>query len=83
MCTPCAKALMSISCKVDEKLHAAARLSCSISNSAIRLCSFDYRGLAFIGASILTSSMGVRRNYFEQFELNQGDDVRFYNSMHQ
>ena len=83
VCTPCAKVLMSINCKVDEKLNAAARQCCAISNSEIRLCSFDYRRLAFIVASILTSSMEVRRKYYEQFESNQRDDIRFHNSMHQ
>ena len=75
--------MTSISRKVDEKLRAAARLCCAISNSSIRLCSFDYRGLGFIEASILTSFMEVRRKCFEQFESNQGDDARFYDPMHQ
>ena len=56
------KSLLSINPKVDENFYAVSRLCCEISNFAIRSCSFSCRSLAFIGVSIVTSAVEVRKS---------------------
>jgi len=79
ICQACCRSLFQAGRRAEETISPAARLACALADAAIYTQGNELRYLASVTADVIDRAIETRANYVNEFQENQGDDVRFYN----
>jgi len=82
VCESCSQALFHSGRRAEEIVSSAARFACAVAQASTYSNRYELRYLSSVAADIIDSAIATRAKYNDEFEINQGEDVRFYNATH-